>query len=127
MTKIFITHHIPDPDTGVTPYQENSKREHKYPIGSVVKCLEYDATTDTYKETKTSLRLYVVDHTRDCDQEPLYTLSHNTPEEFKEKEATLNNCIVQFTNGLSTTFKGIILNHLLGLSGYSEDSLELCE
>lgn len=50
-----------NPDTGKTYRQENAELTHKIPIGSLV-------------ELETGVRLFVVDHYRDCDMTPLYCL-----------------------------------------------------
>jgi hypothetical protein len=58
--------HIADlvnPKTGKTYREENSELTHTIPIGSLVEDIE------------TGIRLFVVMHTRDCDQTPLYSLA----------------------------------------------------
>ncbi len=52
---------------GRTYRQINSERKHAIQIGTLV-------------ELENGVRLFVVQHTRDCDQEPLYTLGPD-PEE----------------------------------------------
>lgn len=52
---------IPDED-GKTPRQKNLANPHNIPLQSLV-------------ETSEGLRLWVVDHRRDCDGTPLYGLS----------------------------------------------------
>ena len=55
---------IVDPETGKTDRELNMEKVHDIPLKSLVECNE------------TGLRLYVVKHMRDCDETPLYGLSH---------------------------------------------------
>ena len=54
----------PDDAQGRTYRQINAAKTHTIPVGTLV-------------ETSTGVRLFVVWHGRDCDQEPLYYLSHD--------------------------------------------------
>jgi hypothetical protein len=53
---------------GKTVRENNSERKHIIPIGSLVEILPDE-------DEEAGLRLYVVGHSRDCDQTPLYNLS----------------------------------------------------
>lgn len=55
---------------GKTVRENNSERKHIIPIGSLVEILP-----DHDEDEEAGLRLYVVGHSRDCDQTPLYNLS----------------------------------------------------
>ena len=55
---------------GVTEKELNLKKTHKFPIGSLVEVAVY--YLDEY-----GCRLFVVEHSRDCDGSPLYDLSFN--------------------------------------------------
>lgn len=60
-------HNIADtvnPETGKTYREENHEKTHNIPLHSLV-------------ETGEGLRLWVVEHSRDCDGTPLYSLSFN--------------------------------------------------
>jgi len=58
--------------TGKTFREENNEKKHNIPLGSLVE-VDFD---DSYLESpKKGLRLFVVEHTRDCDGTPLYSLS----------------------------------------------------
>jgi hypothetical protein len=54
----------PDDAQGRSYRQVNAEKVHKIPIGTLV-------------ELETGVRLFVVYHGRDCDQTPLYYLSHD--------------------------------------------------
>jgi hypothetical protein len=59
---------IKNPTTGKTFREENSEKNHNIPLGTLV---EVGEEISRYS----GLRLFVVDHNRDCDGTPLYTLS----------------------------------------------------
>jgi hypothetical protein len=54
----------PDDPQGRTYRQINATKTHKIPLGSLV-------------ELRSGVRLFVVNHNRDCDETPLYYLSHD--------------------------------------------------
>lgn len=58
----------PNDDQGRTYRQVNAEKKHRVPIGALV-------------ELRNGARLFVVKHTRDCDQEPLYSLASDMNEE----------------------------------------------
>lgn len=62
-------------NNGRTIRQNNLSLKHNIPIGTLV-----EVTFDTWFGDgacwKVHARLFVVDHTRDCDGSPLYTISH---------------------------------------------------
>ena len=55
---------------------ENMKLEHKIPLGTLV-----EVSVDPRYNDKNGIRGFVVEHTRDCDGEPLYSISLKTLEE----------------------------------------------
>ena len=69
MTKVMNIADIVNPDTGKTYRQENSEKIHSIPIGSLVEIIPW--SDDCWY---TGMRLYVVNHTRDCDGTPMYSL-----------------------------------------------------
>lgn len=79
-----------DPE-GRTYRQINAAKQHTVPIGALV-------------ELESGARLFVVRHTRDCDQTPLYNLSHDAEDTVQEDS--------RFCNRSWT-------------GGYSEDSFEV--
>jgi hypothetical protein len=64
---------------GKTVRQNNRERQHTLPIGTLVEFVQ-EAGADE-DEDYTGVRLYVVCHTRDCDEEPLVVLAANKHEE----------------------------------------------
>ena len=56
---------LPNPKTGKSYREENLEKQHNIPLGSLV---EID-------DPENPLRLYVVEHVRDFDGTPLYSLS----------------------------------------------------
>ena len=63
-----------NPDTGKTYRQENKEKKHQFPIDSLV------------EDVETGVRLFVVEHTRDCDGSPLYSLSFKMSGDLPEKK-----------------------------------------
>jgi hypothetical protein len=55
--------------SGKTWREENLEKEHTIPIGSLVELGDPE-----YPDFRDGLRLHVIDHGRDCDGTPLYTL-----------------------------------------------------
>lgn len=63
---------LKNPETGKTYREENNAKSHNIPLGTLVE-VDFD---DSYLESpKKGLRLFVVQHDRDCDGTPLYSLS----------------------------------------------------
>ena len=58
---------------GLTIRQNNLARQHKFPIGTLVHC-KYDETHASGSSCRTEGNLWVIEHTRDCDGTPLYTV-----------------------------------------------------
>lgn len=67
---------------GKSVKQNNLEQDHIIPLGSLVEILGSDSDDDT------GLRLFVVDHGRDCDGTPLYGLSFkkDAKEEMDKRE-----------------------------------------
>lgn len=80
-----------DPTDGRTYREINAEKVHKIPVGALV-------------ELETGVRLFVVSHSRDCDQTPLYYLSHDKND---------------------TTRKWKSFRNASWVGGYSEESLTL--
>lgn len=96
---------IKNPKTGKTYREENEAKVHNIKLGTLV---EVELDEDVHK--KPSLRLYVVDHKRDCDGTPLYGLS--------------------FDKNWSKDMYGPGLEHLSKFridGGYPEECLKVCE
>jgi hypothetical protein len=73
-------------ENGKTVKQNNLEKTHSIAIGSLV---EIQNDSDYGEENTNGLRLFVVDHARDCDGTPLYSLSfkRDALNELKEAEA----------------------------------------
>lgn len=65
---------IKNPETGKTFREENMEKTHNIPLGSLVEVI--------LDGERNGLRLFVVQHGRDCDGTPLYGLSFD--KEWKE-------------------------------------------
>jgi len=70
---------LTNPETGNTYRQDNAKKMHSIPLGTFV-----ETNFGPYDRHESGLRLFVVEHARDCDQTPLYTLSHKCLEDYQE-------------------------------------------
>ena len=64
-------------ETGKTFREENAEKQHAIPIGALV-------------ELDDGVRLFVVNHGRDCDQTPLYYLSHDPEDTMQERNGWKN-------------------------------------
>lgn len=73
MTYINIVSNIVE-ENGKTVHQNNMEKEHAVPIGTLVE-ITYENEYEEEDERVKGLRLFVVDHQRDCDGTPLYGLS----------------------------------------------------
>jgi hypothetical protein len=74
-------------DNGKTIKENNLNIQHDIPIGTLVE-VKFDKWYGNGACMKVHARLFIVEHTRDCDGTPLYTLSHWTsPLWKKEKNA----------------------------------------
>lgn len=73
MTKAMFVGDLVE-DNGLTVKQNNLQLKHKIPLGALVE-ISYDSKYDEPDDDTNGLRLFVVDHSRDCDGTPLYGLS----------------------------------------------------
>lgn len=64
---------------GKTIHENRSAQEHKYPVGTLVEVQREEWEGDGACEIATS-RMWVVEHNRDCDGTPLYSLSFHRPQ-----------------------------------------------
>jgi len=65
---------LTNPETGRTIRQENLKKQHNIPVDTLVEILGDE--NDEYS----GMRLYINEHTRDCDGTPIYLLGSKTGE-----------------------------------------------
>lgn len=106
---------LKNPETGLTYREENQAKTHAIPLGALVEINPMDYSEDG------GLRLFVVAHTRDCDQTPLYALSHYPVAEYLEIQDNLKGPFPADMPGLKSYFKGRA--HSAGINGYSNESL----
>lgn len=101
--------------------QLNAEKVHNIKEGSLVKILRYNSETEKYEDHPQCLVLYVVKNGRDCDETPLYWLSHQTLEDYVRDRGLMQRAVVE-VDGL--LLKGEFFGaHARG--GYSEESLQL--
>lgn len=72
------------PESGLTYREKNAGKRHTIPLGALVE-VNSDGDADD------GIRLFVVEHGRDCDSEPLYYLSHCPYLEYLELVEKGNN------------------------------------
>lgn len=85
MIDITIVHNVVNPETGLTTKQENQKLTHRIPLDTLVEInLDYN---DAH-----GCRLFVVEHNRDCDGTPLYSLSFEKSEYFTKYKDAPRHC-----------------------------------
>lgn len=127
MSEIINVADLVNPETGITYRQENAAKQHAYPIGSIVECLPYGDTPEEDYNEHTGLRLFVVGQGRDCDQTPLYILSHNTPAEFDEILELLKESYIIDHSNLSGYNRGLRADFLFKpqINGIAEENLKL--
>lgn len=112
-------------ENGKTVKENNSEIMHKLPLGSLVEIID-DCDDDEGDNTK-GIRLFVVDHCRDCDGTPLYGLSfsRSAKKELDKVLADIDN--KKYESEIEWRLLSLLKWRAQGriLSGYSEDSLEL--
>lgn len=96
---------IVDDSTGKTYREKNLEKGHNIPLGTLV---EVDFDDSGLEDPVKGLRLYVVEHSRDCDGTPLYSLCHTK----KWSENMMGKEFHMFARWMLST-------------GYSEDSLKI--
>lgn len=113
-----IVYEIPGPD-GKTDKEINLLMQHNIPLGSLVE------VGDDVPE-QAGCRLYVVQHNRDCDGTPLYSLSFDKEAGIKLKEHEKDQQNNQRT-GIDKTVFELSKFKVLGSieSGYPEDCLKI--
>ena len=70
---------------GKTWKENNLAIQHEIPIGTLVE-ITYNSEYEEEEEKKNGVRLFVVNHSRDCDGTPLYDLSFDKGSYKKWKE-----------------------------------------
>lgn len=103
-------------ENGKSVKENNLEKKHNIPIGSLVE-VKYDNWYGNGACQKVHARLYVVEHTRDCDGTPLYSLSPRKTECHIRGEMVVEGWA--FTEEASYN----ILNEIKG--GFAEESLSV--
>ena len=116
-----------NPATGKTWCQENSEKMHNIPLGAIVECLPYGNTPEEDYNEHTGLRLFVVEHNRDFDQTPLYSLSYMPLAEYLEKTQALKNLKItwadQYLKRDLTGRASMLINYRI--NGIAEEDLKV--
>lgn len=113
-------------ENGLSIKENNLTLQHTIPIGTLVE-ITYDSQYDEPDEKTCGLRLFVVNHSRDCDGTPLYDLSFDK-KSYKEWEQ-LDKKVKQrdFENSMDEALTKAIWWQTGGkiLRHYSADSLKI--
>lgn len=124
MTEIITVHDIVE-ENGKTIKENNLEKKHNIELGTLVEITSDDTLHDE-EDQHNGLRLFVVQHTRDCDGTPLYSLSFNriAGEQLDQAEKDLEktkNDSMEYTlvHWTVTKLRGSIL------SGFSEEVLKI--
>lgn len=111
---------------GKTNKENNLSTQHTIPLRTLVE-ISYDSEYEDDSENKSGLRLFVVNHSRDCDGTPLYNLSFDLTaytewyklNEKVKSENYLDSMDQALTKAIWWQTGGKILRH------YSADSLKV--
>ena len=109
---------------GKTWRENNLAKNHDIALGTLVELIPSD-----YEE-KGGVRLFVVNHSRDCDGTPLYDMSHDPAAyvKFLEFEASCANGDFEkepYGHGLKMIYKGVYQGMIV--RHYSRDSLKVIQ
>lgn len=113
-------------ENGLSIKENNMKRKHNIPIGTIVETEIDDSgpSYDTY--FRGTGKFYVISHDRDCDGTPLYSIClYNCHKEFKESR---ENGVVKpfpelYPNFTVPSFVYFMMMNIK--TGYSEESLKI--
>jgi hypothetical protein len=94
---------------------------HTIPLGSIVELLPFGTTPEEDYNEHTGLRLFVVEHTKDCDGSSMYSLSMFNISQIEEKKRLFSSAALIIDN---FSFNA---NTMLGctLNGYTEENLRV--
>lgn len=125
MTSFILVSDIVE-ENGKTVKENNLSVQHDIPIGSLVE-ITYDSQYEEPDEKVCGLRLFVVNHSRDCDGTPLYDLSFDLKayKEWKELDAKVKS--QHFENAMDQQLTYLVYWQTGGkiLRHYSKDSLKV--
>lgn len=127
MTQITMVSDIVEAN-GKTIKENNRAIMHDIELGKLVE-ITYKSEYEEEDESNYGLRLFVVNHSRDCDGTPLYDLSfnRNAYKEFKESDDLIKKGVFEnrmdenLTRFMNQRSSGAILRH------YGRESLKVVE
>ncbi len=90
-------------DSGKTIKEENLEKVHGIPIDTLVE-VKFDQWIGNGACKVVWARLWVVEHTRDCDGTPLYILAEKKSEDYKRAKEEGNNLVAMLFTGAETGF-----------------------
>jgi hypothetical protein len=125
MTKMMFVADMVE-ENGKTIRQNNLEKTHLIPLGALVE-VSYEDSYEEDDEKTSGIRLFVVNHSRDCDGTPLYDLSFSKKayKKWKELDEKIKSKLFEnqmdeaLTKAVYWQESGKILRH------YSEESLVL--
>lgn len=108
---------------GKTVRENNMELQHKIPLDSLVE-VKYDKWHGNGASEKIHARLYVVQHSRDCDGTPMYTLSG-------WKHESINSLLSEYGAPIMEKSSSDKLSKIADMfkfvAGFSEESLTVIE
>lgn len=127
MTNIVFVGDIVEAN-GKTWKENNLAIQHDIPIGTLVEII-YKSEYEEEDESTYGLRLFVVNHSRDCDGTPLYDMSFDKKafKEFQETEQKIKNN--DFENRMDEALIRWAHQHAGGaiMRHYGRDSLKVVQ
>lgn len=125
MTQFIMVSDIVEAN-GKTCKENNLAIEHDIPIGTLVEII-YKSEYEEEEESTYGLRLFVVNHSRDCEGTPLYDMSFDKKafKEYKEAEEMIEKN--RFKNSMEETLIRWTYQRARGaiLSNYGRESIQV--
>jgi hypothetical protein len=110
-------------DNGKPIKENNMSKNHNVPIDTLVELKDYyDCSGDDGAFIKGIARFFVVEHNRDCDGTPLYTLCLHTRKSIENLVKAYNDDGMEIN---LNDFNHVQRRYFHLISGYSEDSLKV--
>lgn len=110
-------------DNGKTVKENNLEKKHSIPLGSLVEITYEDSHEE---ENMYGTRAFVVQHSRDCDGTPLYSLSlkKTAGVEFEQVKADIESGKLSADDRAVAQARYWLLSGAI-INGYDEDNLKL--
>ena len=103
---------------GKTIRENNLERDHEFPIDTLVEA-KYSEWFGNGACHRVQARLFVIEHTRDCDGTPLYTLARNNTQDIKDSG---------LGSGSGYDGRALMFERMFGpVRNIGEDSLTPCD